>query len=72
MIGMDGKPYTVVRDWDDDAASAEPVIFHVTARSVAQALELAEQAAIDAYGPEEADHLYGVVVLAGHAYEADN
>ncbi len=60
--------YTVVMDWDSgsDRGADDAPVFHVVADTPQQAREVADVKACELYG-EEADYLYGVAMLEGHA-----
>ncbi|MBD0739820.1 hypothetical protein [Streptomyces sp. CBMA29] len=59
------KPFTVIFDWDS-SQDGEAVLFHVTAPDARSAHEEAERLADTRYG-SDAEYLYSVMTLVGHA-----
>lgn len=59
------KLFTVIFDWDS-SQDGEAVLFHVVAPDARSAHEEAERLADIQYG-DDAEYLYGVMTLVGHA-----
>ncbi|MEU6704699.1 hypothetical protein [Streptomyces wuyuanensis] len=62
-------PFTVVRDWDGDHGDRTPPVYHVWAMDRMTAFTAAEDLSFEEFG-DDAEHLYGVTILHGHAQEA--
>lgn len=72
------KPFTVIKDWDMEVWDQEfevdedPQMFHVWARSGADASDEANDQAVKKWGEKAADYLHFVAVLQGHALFAED
>jgi len=70
------KPFTIVRDWDEDISDEirvddDPQIFHVWAANGSDASDEAEREAADRFGAA-AYYLHPVAVLQGHSPFAED